>query len=105
MSRTKAVEVSIQAVSPALILSAPTSVGSVGAADAAVALSGEAAAALAAAEATDAAEAAEAGASSAQAGGRERIKSALKAQRVRLDIDSNPLGLILTIVFLRFSSF
>src|ERR1700730_12715735 len=73
---TRAVDVSIQAVSPALILSAPINVGSVGAAAAAAAARG------AGCDALDA--------SSAHAAGIDNAKTPRKTNRHSLLIDENP---------------
>src|SRR5450432_679141 len=85
---TNAVEVSIQAVSPELILSVPMSVGSVGPAGAAAAGADESAGAGAAAWALDGAEA---GVSSAHAAGMESVKRPRTANRKILVINANPL--------------
>jgi hypothetical protein len=83
---TRAVDVSIQAVSPALILSAPINVGSVGAAAAAAAAAGgvpEGASAAADGDALDA--------SSAHAAGIDNAKTPRQTNRHSLFIDENPL--------------
>ena len=87
--KTSAVDVSIHAVSPELILSVPTRVGSVGAAGAAAAAS-----AAAGAAAASAAEAAEAGVSSAHEGLTENNNSPRTANRNILVINANPLTLL-----------
>src|SRR5258707_8149246 len=84
---TKAVEVSIQAVSPELILSVPMSCGSVGAAAAASA----AAPSAAAGAAVCAVGAAEAGVSSAHAAGMEKVNKPSTPIRDNLVINANPL--------------
>src|SRR4029077_2163650 len=83
--KTSAVEVSIHAVSPELILSVPTRVGSVGAAGAAAAASAAAGAAAGAAEA---------GVSSAHEGLTENNNSPRTANRNILVINANPLTLL-----------
>src|SRR5712671_3368080 len=84
---TKAVEVSIQAVSPELILSVPMSCGSVGAAAAASAGAPSAAAGAA----VCAVGAAEAGVSSAHAAGMENVNRPSTTNRDNLVINANPL--------------
>src|SRR4029077_14732379 len=86
--KTSAVDVSIHAVSPELILSVPTRVGSVGPAGAA------AASAAAGAAAASAADAAEAGVSSAHEGLTENNNSPITANRNILVINANPLTLL-----------
>src|SRR6266568_6902281 len=83
---TKAVDVSIQAVSPPLILSVPMSCGSVGAAGAAA----SAAAGSAAGAAVCAVAAAEAGVSSAHAAGMENVNRPSTTNRDSLVINANP---------------
>jgi hypothetical protein len=93
--KTNAVEVSIQAVSPELILSVPIRVGSVGAAEAAAAASvGAAAGAAESLAAEAAAVAAEAGVSSAQEGLTENNNSPKAANWNILVINANPLTLL-----------
>jgi hypothetical protein len=89
ISNTKAVDVNIQAVSPALILSELTKTGSVGPAGAAA---GAAAGEPSAAAAVDAAVvgAADAGASSAQATGIASVKDAHRTNRDSMDISESP---------------
>src|SRR6266568_4640970 len=84
---TKAVDVSIQAVSPPLSLSVPMSCGSVGAAGAAASAAAGSAAAGAAVCAVGAAEA---GVSSAHAAGTENINKPSTANRDSLIINANP---------------
>jgi len=78
INKTNAVEVNIQAVSPPLILSAPTKTGSVGAAGAATGVDAAGAAA-------------DAGASSAQATGIASTKDAARTNRDSMDISESPL--------------
>src|SRR5882672_2786932 len=92
--RTSAVDVSIHAVSPELILSVPTKVGSVGAAGAAAASAGAAAGAAESLAAEAAAEAADAGVSSADEGLTENNNSPRTANRNILVINANPLTLL-----------
>jgi hypothetical protein len=82
---TRAVEVSIQAVSPELILSVPINVGSVGAAAAASAGAGAAASGAEEAGAADAA----VGASSAPTAGTDSVSKQIKANRAILVINAN----------------
>jgi len=77
---TKAVEVSIQAVSPELILSVPMSCGSVGAAGAAASAAAGAVESAAGAEAC-AADGVVAGVSSAHNGGDGDVNSPIKTNR------------------------
>src|SRR5882672_65531 len=93
--KTSAVEVSIQAVSPELILSVPIRVGSVGAAGAAAAASAGAAAGAAESLAAEvAADAAEAGVSSAHEGLTANNSSPKTANWNILVINANPLTLL-----------
>ena len=85
---TKAVDVSIQAVSPELILSVPMSCGSVGAAGAAASA---AAVSVVAGAAVCAVGAAEAGVSSAHAAGMENVNRPSTTNRDNLVINANPL--------------
>jgi len=95
MSSTNAIEANIQAVSPELILSKPTNVGSVGAGAAA----GAAAAPLAAAAVVSVGAAAEAaaagavvaGASSAQMADVDRVSKPRQTNRDSLAFNVNPL--------------
>lgn len=84
---TKAVEVSIQAVSPELILSVPISCGSVGAGSAAAGAAESAGAVVGAC----AADAAEAGASSAHAAGPDNRKRPITTHRGNFFVNLNPL--------------
>lgn len=95
--KTKAVEVSIQAVSPALILSVVTRIGAVGAggagaaaASAAAAGAGVSAAGAAAGAEVDAAGAAAAGMSSAQTTCTENVIAPSKIKRDSLVINVDP---------------
>jgi hypothetical protein len=102
ISNTKAVDVNIQAVSPALILSELTNTGSVGPAGAAAgAAAGEPSAAAAVdaavvgaavvgAAVVGAADAADAGASSAQTTGIASVKDAHRTNRDSMDISESP---------------
>jgi hypothetical protein len=92
ISNTKAVDVNIQAVSPALILSELTKTGSVGPAGAAAgAAAGEPSAAAAVdAAVVGAADAADAGASSAQTTGIASVKDAHRTNRDSMDISESP---------------
>src|ERR1019366_4669182 len=89
---TKAVEVSIQAVSPELILSVPINVGSVGAGAAVAASAAAGVAASAAVEAAGAcaADGVVAGASSAHAAGTENASMPRTTNRDSLVINANP---------------
>src|SRR3981189_3433535 len=89
---TNAVDVSIQAVSPELILSVPISVGSVGATGAAAASVAPGAAESLATDA--AAGGAVAGVSSAHTGLTENNKSPKVANRRTLVINANPLSVL-----------
>jgi hypothetical protein len=84
---TKAVEVSIQAVSPPLILSVPMSCGSVGAGGVAASAAGAAAASVAAGAAALAA-------SSAQAEGIENANTPIMSKRDMLIINANLPGFL-----------
>ena len=91
ISNTNAVEVSIHAVSPELILSVSINVGSVGPAGAAAsAAAGAADSAAAAGAAVDAAEGAEAGVSSAHAAGMENVNRPSTINRDSVVINANP---------------
>src|SRR5882757_9380027 len=92
--RTNAVDVSIQAVSPELILSVPISCGSVGAAGAAAASADAGAAAESGAGAL-AADAASAGGVSAIAVEADTARNARKTNLENLFISVNPLLLIM----------
>jgi hypothetical protein len=88
---TNAVEVSIQAVSPELILSVPMSCGSVGAAGAAAASGAAGAAESAAGAEPCAADGAEAGVSSAHTAGTEIVNSPRTTNRRNsVVINANP---------------
>ncbi len=84
MSSTNAMELNIQAVSPELILSKPTSVGSVGAGAAA-----GAAGVAASAGAGCAVDAAELGASSAHVAGMENVSNPIRINRDSLVFNAN----------------
>src|ERR1700731_4093303 len=87
---TKAVDVSIQAVSPELILSVPINVGSVGPAGAAASAAAGAAASPAAGAAACAADGVVAGVSSAHAAGMENVNKPRTTNRNSLVINANP---------------
>src|ERR1017187_3106730 len=87
---TNAVEVSIQAVSPALILSLVTRIGAVGAGDAGAAAAGAAAAGAAAGAASVVAGAAVVGVSSAQTACTDSVIALTKIKRYSLVINADP---------------
>src|SRR6266852_1474707 len=90
ISNTNAVEVSIHAVSPELILSVPINVGSVGVAGAAASPAGGAADSAVPGAGAWAADGAVAGASSAHAAGMENVRKPRTTTRKSLVINANP---------------